>query len=146
MNSTESKRRSSGFSLVEMLMVVSTIAVLAALAMPSLTQARRVSNETAAISAMRTINSAQASYYVRTGTYGTLADLMSRSLIDSTLAQPSRSGYVFAVGTVTDSDWDLNADPSSPGSSGDRYFYVDVSGVIRYSDTGTANSSDNAVQ
>ena len=52
-------RAPAGFTLLELVIVVGTISVLAAIAVPNLLRARVASNEAAAIASLRTIGSAQ---------------------------------------------------------------------------------------
>jgi type IV pilus assembly protein PilA len=62
-------------------------------------------------------------------------------LIDSVLASSSKSGYTFSYSATTPYlTYKLNAGPSNPGVTGQRYFYTDSSGVIR-ADTSTAATS-----
>lgn len=94
-------KKESGFSLVELLIVVAVIAILAALAVPSYMRARQSSNEASAISSIRAIDSAQISYRFTDGAginyANSLAVLNSSQRIDSKLASGSKSGYNFTL-------------------------------------------------
>lgn len=57
----------SGFTLIEILVVIGIIAVLAAIIVPNLLTARRAANEKAVISTLQSIASAQAVYYMDEG-------------------------------------------------------------------------------
>lgn len=147
-----------GFSLIELLIVVSIILIIAAIAIPNFMRARMQANETAAVASLRNLTTAQVVYAT---TYGigfsaTLADLggtgpatpTSAGLIDSVLAAGMKSGYVFTYAPVdTNGDgvmdtYTINADPATPGSTGQRFFFTDQSAVIRQNQTSSASATD----
>src|SRR5574340_776405 len=107
------RNKQKGFSLIELLIVVAIILIIASIAIPNLLRARMSANEAAAVSAVRTINTAEISYnsaYPTVGFASTLAALggstcappnsSSACLIDSQLASGSKSGYTFTLATV----------------------------------------------
>ena len=146
-----------GFTLVEIMIVVAIIALLAAIAIPNLLRARLAANESAAIAALKTVASAAHTFRAANPAYPTsLGDLftdLTPPYIDSVLASGTKQGYVFNLTPVTstgpdpttgDSGFEVVADPVSEGVTGNRYFFVDTSGVIRWSNT-TATSSSTAL-
>src|SRR6185436_12309495 len=71
-------RKPDGFSLIELLIVVAIILIIAAIAIPNLLRARIAANEASAVSSIRTIVGAEATYQLAYPTVGfadTLAQL-----------------------------------------------------------------------
>src|SRR5687767_8843557 len=138
-------KRNSGFTLIELMIVIAIIAIIAAIAIPNLIEARKGSNEAAAIGALRTISTAQSLYREGDkegdGTFdyaGSLTELTvnNTNLIDSVLAKGTKQGYHFSILAADAFTWSASATPAAHRKSGDRYFYCDESGVIRFSTTG----------
>src|SRR4029077_12653036 len=58
----DAMRKTKGFSLIELLIVVAIILIIAAIAVPSFLRSRMAANESAAVASLRTLNTAQISY------------------------------------------------------------------------------------
>ena len=136
-------KRQQGFSLIELLIVVTIIGILAAVAVPNLLKSRSAANEASAIASVRTIVTAQITYSATVGNGSYAADLSaleSAGLIDAALAGGSKDGYTFVTAGAGDT-FTVNADPTEMGGSGDRGFFADQTGVIRYATGAVANAS-----
>ncbi|MGZ4821891.1 MAG: prepilin-type N-terminal cleavage/methylation domain-containing protein [Terriglobales bacterium] len=156
-------RKQKGFSLIELLIVVAIILIIAAIAIPNLLRSRIAANEASAVGSARTINTAEvtfASTYPNHG-FATLAQLgpptsgsvgdTGAGLLDSVLASGTKSGYVFSVVTSGAASggaatiYTVNGDPQN-SQTGQRHFFTDQSGVIRFNASQTASASDSPLQ
>ena len=120
---------------MELLIVITVIGVISAIAVPNLLQSRMAGNEASAISSVRNIVSAEMSYSVSTGAgqFGNITALMNNNLIDTVVGSGTKDGYTFVVTPGASNDtFSVNARPFTYNSTGVRSFYSDESGVIRY--------------
>lgn len=101
-------KRQTGFTLIEMLIVISIILIIAAITIPSLTGAQINAHETSAVASIRTIGQVEVAYQAAYGGYAvSLANLggaepctkslETACLLDQSLAGGVKSGYNFAA-------------------------------------------------
>jgi len=145
-----------GFTLIELMIVLSIISIIAAIATPGLLRARMTANESSAIGSMKSITSAEIAYSASCGSGGfaptlvvlgtpapgTNVGFISQDL--SQVAAPIKSGYTFVVGngagaaagpndcngggTIT--AYYASATPLSFGISGGRSFAANLDSIV----------------
>jgi len=154
------KKNQKGFSLIELLIVVAIILIIAAIAIPNLLRSRMAANEASAVGSLRTLNTACVTYsttYQSNGYPASLAAMgpaasatsATADLIDSVLSGGTKSGYTFTFtgdGNTPSVGYSIVANPTSRGTSGQRGFYTNQSGVIRYDPTASATSASTPLQ
>ncbi len=75
--STNTQHSQTGFSLIELLIVIAIIGILAAVATPLLLDARVSSRRAAAISSLRLMHTAEHNYFMQNSRYASLSELNS---------------------------------------------------------------------
>jgi type IV pilus assembly protein PilA len=157
----------SGFSLIELLIVIAIILIIAAIAIPNLLRAKIAANESSAANSVRKVATAEYAYYSAYPTVGYAADLPSLGgpasscsptaatacIVDSVLTSGSKSGYTFfakgfadAGGSGINTTFVSSSAPQSFNVSGVRDFCVVTDGVLRTNQgaSGTPPASDVA--
>ena len=154
------------------IVMIPLILIVAAIAIPNLLRSRMAANEASAVGSLRTIYQASVNYSetYKNGYPANLEMLAGigvprcdhAGLISAQLASGMRSGYVFTYdpssGPVPQSvasrlegsgcsvpgvaGFSVTADPIARGTTGQRSFFIDQTGVIRYDrgDSATADS------
>lgn len=124
--------KTHGFTLIELMIVVTIIAIILAIAVPNLLRSRLQSSEAATVGTIRAIVSAETTYNTQNGRY-------SQDFAELTSAIPpylsgdwtqAKNGYIFTLGG-TAINYTVNANPVQFGVHGNRGFFCNASGVIR---------------
>ena len=148
----------SGFSLTELLIAVSLLVLVAAVVIPRVTHSRLAADEASAMQGLREMHRAQAQYSSRHPDKGFSSDLGELSAdfstsgsFDPNLVSGHKSGYLFvyipgeringAIRTYT-----ITAVPEKVGETGQRRFFTDESGEVRYNASGAADVTSPVIQ
>jgi type IV pilus assembly protein PilA len=145
-------KKQKGFSLIELLIVVAIILIIAAIAIPNLIKSKMAANESSAVGSLRTINTGEVNYAASCPGVGYSPSLLALNtggacaggagIIDNILSGGKKSGYTFLYATVQGGDllndtYTVTGTPASLGTTGQRQFYTDHTGVIRYALAGS---------
>lgn len=120
-------RRQKGFSLIELLIVVTIILIIAAIALPSLLRARIAANDAAAATTLRTLNTAEITYSTTYATSGFAPSLAVLGPAGTTCGAPTSAGAC-----LIDNVLGCSADPCFKG--GYEYFLLSSSSASPFGD------------
>jgi type IV pilus assembly protein PilA len=152
----------SGFTLMELLIVIAIILILMLMAIPTIGSLKKKANETSAINSIQVINKAEIQYqstYPLNGFACALPSLggdpasgapsaTGAQILQQDLATGDKSGYIFTLGncskvTVNGQDrftgYTVTAVPETVGKTGDRGFCSDQFGTIKQDPAGGTN-------
>jgi type IV pilus assembly protein PilA len=159
---TNGRKRSNGFTLMELLIVMAIIAILMLIAIPTVGALKKNANRLSAIQSIRAIQQAQMQYastYPANGYTCTLSALggdpsagapspTSAQILQGDVTSGFKSGYIIAIsncqkvtvnGTDRYNSYTVTAIPQTVGKTGDIGFCGDDSGPIKSDPTGGTN-------
>jgi type IV pilus assembly protein PilA len=162
------RKREGGFTLMELLIVISIMLILMLIAIPNFSSMKSQANETSAMASLRAIYQAQIQYqtnYPGNGFACSLSTLggsasagppsaTSAQVLDTGLAAGQKSGYTFNIVnctkvTVNNQDmytgYEATAVPQAVGKTGHSGFCIDQQGEIKKDLSGGTNCT-SAVQ
>lgn len=133
-----------GFSLIELLIVVSIILIIATISIPNLLRSKIAANQASAVASLRTLNTGCLVYFTSYGQFpaaltnlgpvagGSTVSSTSAGLIEPVLATGSKSGYTFTyTAGASNQSYSITATPIIAAVTGQNMYYTDDSGVIR---------------
>lgn len=156
------RRAEAGFTLMELLIVISIMLILMLIAIPNMLNLKSSANETSAIQSLHAIYEAQIQYnanYPANGYACSLTALggdasagppnpQAAQLLQADLASGYKSGYTFHIvnctkQTVNNQDmytsYEAVAVPQAIGKTGNRGFCIDMTGEIKADPAGGTN-------
>jgi type IV pilus assembly protein PilA len=159
----------NGFTLMELLIVISIILILMLMAIPTIGNMRMQANEVSAQNSVQVIMKAEMQYestYPSSGYACSLSALggdpksgaptpAAAQLLQADLASGIKSGYLFTVGNCTKATtngtdritgYQITAVPETVGKTGHRGFCSDEFGTIKADPAGGANCTQGVGQ
>ncbi|MFQ5681195.1 MAG: type IV pilin protein [Candidatus Omnitrophota bacterium] len=141
------KKRIKSYTLVEIMLVVGIIMLLTTISIPGIQRSRMNANQKAAVTSLYAVSMAAQSYRSVGSSYpNVLNDLGAAATppyLDTVLAcaaQPcSKQGYNFYIQNGDADEFAAIAFPQNCGSTGRKVYWVDETGVMRYSDNANCN-------
>ncbi len=164
--SAEHSRRESGFTLMELLIVISIMLILMLIAIPNFSGMKMQANETSAAQSLRAIAQAEIQYETNYPAQGFACSLPAlggaassgapsptqAQVLQGDLASGQKSGYTFSIVNCTKvnvnnqdqyTSYEATAVPQAVGKTGHRGFCIDQGGEIKVDPAGGTNCTQS---
>jgi type IV pilus assembly protein PilA len=168
-NDSRQPRRTNGFTLMELLIVMAIIAILMLIAIPTFGSLKKRANDLSAQNSVQVISKAELQYsdtYPTNGFACTLPALggdpttgapsaTAAQILQGDLTSGYKSGYIFTLtckdkvtvnGVDRFNSYAITAVPQTVGKTGDRAFCSDQSGIIKFDPAGGTNCTQTLGQ
>jgi type IV pilus assembly protein PilA len=152
----------NGFTLMELLIVISIIVILMLIAIPTANTIKKHTDEVSAQKSLQTIEQAESMYSTNYPINGFACSLQALSgdpssgppsptaaqLINGQITTGIKDGYIIAISnctkvTVNNTDritsYTVTAVPATPGKTGDRGFCIEAGGAMKADPAGGTN-------
>ena len=162
MRRRRARRSEAGFTLMELLIVISIMLILMLIAIPNMLNLKASANETSAMQSLRAIQEAETQYATNYPAFGFACSLaalggssssgapspQSAHLLQGDLAGGNKAGYTFnivncqkAPGSQQDNfvSYEVTAVPQVVGKTGHNGYCLDMSGEIKADPAGGTN-------
>ncbi len=126
-------KKKTGFTLVEIMIVVAIIALLAAIAVPNLLRAKIAANDATAKATLKTIASAMENYMIINSVYPTDPNLLLSATppyLTNDFFNGTFNGFTFSS-TLSNYTYVIVATPVSAGQTGTTSFSITTGAVLQ---------------
>jgi prepilin-type N-terminal cleavage/methylation domain-containing protein len=91
------RSKCSGFTLIELMIVVAIIAIVSAIAVPTLLSSRAGAQVSAVKAILRTITSGEQTYYAQNGSFTDMQTLHDLNILDSRFGSDPVEVYTYSI-------------------------------------------------
>ena len=121
-------RKQGGFTLIELMIVMTIIAIIAGITIPRVIQSKDTTHETTAQAYLRAIHQGELIFSTKFGRLATLDELKEEGYLN-----PAAVYAYWVVLTITPGGADFTATATPAYRATElRHFFVDGTGVVRY--------------